>query len=902
MGKRFTLAILLIAVLSISLFGTSITTSKVYASSTVSLTFHYHRYGGDYSSWDIWVWEDGKDGAGLAFTSSDDFGKIATIDVPANSKIGFIVRKGNWAEKDISADRFIQVGDTDKEVWLIQGDSVIYNSLESADISPKFLSASFKNATTVTAKVTAPVTAENNNFVLLSGGEVIATTNTTKVGATTVNLTMSEGVDYTKSYAIHSDYYGDCNLSMENLFGTKDFESVYAYNGELGALYSKTQTTFRVWSPFAKSVCVNLYATGSDGELNSTNLGQHEMDKKENGVWEKTVTGDLNGVYYTYSVDVNGMVNEAVDPYAKAVGVNGARGMVIDLDSTDPEGWDKDTFITRNKLDSIVYEAHVRDLTIDSSSGVSEANRGKFLGLTETGTKNAHGYSTALDHLKELGITEIHILPMFDYSSVNEASTEPQFNWGYDPLNYNVPEGSYSTNPYNGEVRINELKQMVMALHNAGIRVVMDVVYNHTSKTADSNFSLIVPGYYYRMANGSFLNGSGCGNETASERAMYRKFMIDSVKYWATEYHIDGFRFDLMGLHDIETMNLLSAELHKINPSVLLYGEGWNAGTSGLADTKAALKKNASKLSGIAVFSDDIRDAIKGSVFTATDKGFVSGKSGCEQGILFGVFGATKTIGGSVAWANAPAKTITYASAHDNLTLFDKIASSSNASLSDRIKMNRLSAAIVYTSQGIPFIHAGEELLRTKVKEDGTFDENSYKSSDAVNSIKWNTKNNGDYMTTMNYYKGLIAMRKAFPEFKFETKEQISFNIWEMQASNGVVAYYIESNGRDVIVIYNSNPTAKTIDLGIDTTYDIYVEGDFASDSVINQFTGDAYEIAPISATVMVRNTATPPVDSTDSTQNSVEEEKGCKGSVTAPVASALLLGASALIIKKKKK
>lgn len=897
MGRKIKLAILLVALLSISLFGAFIAKPQAQASNTVTLTFHYHRYSADYSTWDIWVWEDGKDGQGLAFASEDDFGKIATIDVPANSKIGFIVRKGNWAEKDVSADRFIQVGDTNKEVWLIQGDSVIYNSLESADISPKFLSASFKNATTVTAKVTAPVTAENNNFTLLSNGEVIPTTNATKVGATTVTLNMVDSVDYTKAYVIRSDYYGDCNLSMENLFGTKDFESVYAYDGELGAIYTKQKTTFRVWSPFAKSVVLNLYATGSDNELGAATLGTYEMVKGDKGVWEITLDGDLANVYYTYLVDVNGMANEAVDPYAKAVGVNGARGMVVDLDSTDPEGWDKDTFITRAPIDSMIYEAHVRDLTIDPSSGVSEANRGKFLGMTETGTVNSYGYSTALDHLKELGITEIHILPMFDYSSVNEASNEAQFNWGYDPLNYNVPEGSYSTNPYDGNVRINELKQMVMAFHNAGIRVVMDVVYNHTSKTADSNFSLIVPGYYYRMVNGTFLNGSGCGNETASERAMYRKFMIESVKYWAQEYHIDGFRFDLMGLHDIETMNLLSAELHKVNPSVLLYGEGWNAGTSGLADSKAALKKNASKLSGIAVFSDDIRDAIKGSVFTATDKGFISGKSGCEQGVLFGVFGSTKTVGGSVAWANSPTKTITYASAHDNLTLFDKIASSSSASLQDRIKMNRLSAAIVYTSQGIPFIHAGEELLRSKVKEDGTFDENSYKSSDAVNSIKWDTKNSGDYLTTMNYYKGLIAMRKAFPEFRYDTKEEIGFNIWEMQSSNGIVSYYIESNGRDVIVIYNSNPTAKTIDLGLNTTYEIYVEGNMASDAPINEFTGRNYEIAPISATVMVRSTAPVQNSSTSSA-----EEGGCKSSAGAPVATALLMGAACAVIKRKKK
>ncbi len=901
MGKRIKLAILLIALLSISVVGAFVTQPIVHAADTVNLTFHYHRYDDDYTSWNIWVWEDGKDGEAVEFSSSDEFGKIAFKVVSANAKIGFIVRQGNWAAKDVAADRFINVGEVDKDIWLIQGDAVIYDALEDADISPKFLSASFKNATTVTAQVTAPVASDNNTFKLLSNGEEIPVTNSTGVGSSTVTLVMTDSVDYTRSYVVHSDYYGDYSVSMENLFETKDFESVYAYDGELGALYTPNRTTFRVWSPFANGISVNLYSTGSDVEEGAVDLGSHSMTKGEKGVWEVVVDGDLKNVYYTYSVNVNGMTNEAVDPYAKAVGVNGARGMVIELSSTDPEGWENDKFIERKPIDSLIYEAHVRDMTIDSSSGVSAGNRGKFLGLTERGTTNSHGYSTALDHLIELGVTEIHLLPMFDYATVNEASSDAQFNWGYDPLNYNVPEGSYSTNPYDGNVRVRELKEMILALHNAGIRVVMDVVYNHTSKSADSNFNLIVPGYYYRMLGGEFLNGSGCGNETASERAMYRKFMIESVTYWAKEYHIDGFRFDLMGLHDIETMNMISAELNKINPNALIYGEGWNAGTSGLKEDKAALKKNALKLQGIAVFSDDIRDAIKGSVFTATDKGFISGKSSTEKGILFGVYGSTKTVGGSVAWTNSPAKTITYASAHDNLTLFDKIQSSTNASFADMAKMNRLSAAIVYTSQGIPFIHAGEELLRSKVKADGTFDENSYKSPDSVNSIKWDTKNDGEYMTNMNYYKGLIALRKAFPEFRYDTKEQIAFNIWEMQSSNGIVAYYIESDGRDIVVVFNSNATAKTVDLGIDTTYNVYVEGNMASATPINEFVGKDYEIAPISTTVLVRDTATPEKPD-DPSKEEDKGCKGCKGSVATPIGAGALLAGAALIVKKKKK
>jgi pullulanase len=685
---------------------------------------------------------------------------------------------------------------------------------------------------------------------------------------------------------------------MENLFGTADFESVYAYDGDLGALYTATKTIFRLWTPLAESVKVNLYATGSDGETNSKSLGVYDMTQKDKGVWETTVNGDIKNVYYTYTVKVQGVESEVVDPYAKAAGVNGKRGMVIDLDSTDPTGWENVGFLSRKAADSIIYEAHVRDLTIDPSSGVSENNRGKFLGMTEKNTKNSAGQSTALDHLIELGVTELHILPMFDYKTVDESSTEPQFNWGYDPMNYNVPEGSYSTNPYDGNVRIKELKEMVLALHNAGIRVVMDVVYNHTADSANSNFNLIMPGYYYRMVNGNFSNGSGCGNETASERAMYRKFMIDSVCYWAKEFKIDGFRFDLMGLHDIQTMNLLASELRKINSNALIYGEGWTGGTSGLAENKSALKKNAKLLDGIAVFSDDIRDSIKGSVFNAADKGFVSGKAGTKDGVLFGVYGASKTVGGYVAWANNPTQSINYASAHDNLSLADKIASSSSASAADRAKMTRLSAAIVFTSQGIPFFQAGEEMLRSKVKEDGTFDENSYKSSDAVNSIKWDLKSETEYSKTFEYYKGLIALRKAFPEFRLGTKEAVTGQIWEMTCTDTLVSYYIESESRDVIVAFNASTSAQTLDLGLDKTYRVFVEGNTASSEEIRSFTGKSYEMQPISACVLVREKTT---SNSGVNEQEQPEKKGC-GSVMGLGTVTLLAVAGVVAAGSKRK
>ena len=414
-----------------------------------------------------------------------------------------------------------------------------------------------------------------------------------------------------------------------NLFSAKAQKSIYdsypVYKGnDLGLTFSSKNKIFKIWAPTAEQAQLIFYKEGVGGNPLST----YSMTKIQGGVWEADLAGDFKGWFYTFKVMINGQWQQEVpDPYAKAVGVNGKRAMVVDLRETNPAGWEKDKSpIFKNKTDAILYELHVRDASIADNSGIK--NKGKFLGLTETGTKNAEGLSTGLDHIKELGITHVHLLPSYDFYSLDESEpAKPQYNWGYDPLNYNVPEGAYSTNPYDGITRIKEFKQMVQAFHQNGLRVVLDVVYNHTRLTEESYFNQLVPGYYYRQTtDGKFSNATACGNETASERYMMRKFMLESVLYWVKEYHIDGFRFDLMGVHDIETMNLISKELHKIKPDILLYGEGWTAGSSPLADSLRALKKYAYKLDRIAVFSDDIRDGIKGNAFEYEDKGFVSGK------------------------------------------------------------------------------------------------------------------------------------------------------------------------------------------------------------------------------------------------------------------------------------
>jgi pullulanase len=628
------------------------------------------------------------------------------------------------------------------------------------------------------------------------------------------------------------------------LFGLLNFifaksQSIYdsypVYKGnDLGLTYSKKQSTFRIWAPTAEKVQLIFYNRGDD----HIETGLFDMDKGADGTWVKKVARDLEGKFYVFKVQVNGKwLNEVPDPYAKAVGINGKRALVVDRKNTNPPGWEKDKSPAfENKTDAILYELHVRDASINENSGIK--NRGKYLGLTETGTKNQDGLSTGLDHIKELGVTHVHLLPVYDFYSIDESKLDkPQYNWGYDPVNYNVPEGSYVTDPNNGWKRIREFKQMIQALHQNGLRVVMDVVYNHTRLTEESNFNQLVPGYYYRQtADGKFSNATACGNETASERYMMRKFMLESVLYWVNEYHIDGFRFDLMGVHDIETMNLISKELHKIKPDILLYGEGWTAGSSPLPDSLRAIKKYAYKLDRIAVFSDDIRDGIKGSVFEWADKGFASGKPGMEESIKFGIVASCKhpqvdykKVNYSKApYSAQPWNTITYCECHDNHVLWDKLAiSAKNATESERREMDKLAMSIVLTSQGISFLHAGTEFLRTKKGVD-----NSFESPDSINAIDWSLKTSNKEI--YEYVKGLIKMRKEHPAFRMKSVKEISENIqffisqedgvmienieFLKTRQKGIISYIIngqkvKDKWKKILVVLNGNETKRPFGL-----------------------------------------------------------------------------------------
>lgn len=605
-------------------------------------------------------------------------------------------------------------------------------------------------------------------------------------------------------------------ISFKPVQKIPSFDDHPVYTGtDLGVAYSRLKTVFKVWAPTASVVKLRLYAIGEGGKATQT----IKLNKEIKGVWAITINKDLKNQYYTFQVYNNGRwLQERPDIYARAVGVNGKRGMVVDLKSTDPAGWTRDKRpALKNFTDMIIYELHIRDLSISPTSGIQ--HKGKFLGLTETGTKSPDGESTGLDHIKSLGVTHVHLLPSFDFNSIDETKPDSKYNWGYDPLNYNVPEGSYSTDSYNGNVRIHEFKQMVQVLHANGLRVILDVVYNHTSDTS-SNFNQFVPGYFYRhTAKGAYSNGTGCGNETASERVMMSKYMIESVVYWAKEYHLDGFRFDLMGVHDVETMNDISAALHKIDPSIFIYGEGWTAGNSPLAEDLRAVKKNAYKLDKIAVFSDDMRDGIKGGWSDVKSKGFVSGAAGNAESVKFGIVASTrhtqvdytKVNYSKAPWAAQPYQTINYVSCHDDNTLFDRLRiSNPDASEAELIKMDKLSNAIVLTSQGVAFLHAGAEMLRTK---QGVA--NSYNRPDSINQLDWSRKTK--YKEVFNYYKALVALRKNHPAFRMPSTQMIQSHLkfFDTQDPN-IIAYQISSNAngdswKNILVIFNGNLTDKKV-------------------------------------------------------------------------------------------
>ncbi len=639
-------------------------------------------------------------------------------------------------------------------------------------------------------------------------------------------------------------------------FDSRQFHETYTYMGnDLGAVYSREQTTFKVWAPTASDVSLHLYTTGSDEEGGRLLLCT-QMKPEDQGIFQATVEGDLHGVYYTYTITVDGQTEETGDIYARAAGVNGRRSMVVDLARTNPLEWESDSHVFHCLGKSMIWEVHIGDFSHDPASGVSKAHRGKYAAFTEDTTLNNDGiHPTCVAYLKELGVTHIHLLPAFDYGSVDERTCDT-YNWGYDPLNYNVPEGSYATDPFHGEVRIREFKQMVAALHRANISVIMDVVYNHTS-FRKSYFNYTVPYYYYRLnPDGTYADGSACGNDTASERPMFRKYMIDSVLYWAREYHIDGFRFDLMGLHDTDTMNAIRNALDGLEggSQIFIYGEPWTAAESPLPKgSYPSVKENIDRLAkGIAVFNDDTRDAIKGPYNKLDIPGFVNGKPDLEENIRRAVLGLFDK--GEKTQPLSPAQVLNYASAHDNSTLWDKLTDSVKKDgdyetmHEDLLSMNRLAAAIVQLSAGIPFLQAGEEAGRTKQGED-----NSYNLSKQLNQLDWQRMYR--FESLMRYYRGLHEVRNRFSGFYDLSPEVRKRPVFRTDVPPGVVAYTIDGIGgtdvfQKVTVVWNAN--RKKIPFRLDPGEHQQVVSECQADSRGIRKVSGTIEIEAISAAVFV--------------------------------------------------
>ena len=849
-------------------------TSTLDVIPTTKVRFHYNRADSQYSAWSLWCWDkQGTDGR-FEFTHYDEFGVWGDVELSkvqgenVTSELGFLIAidpGGTWQGKDYESDRFVSVQPTTpggiQHVYLLSGVEKQYTNKESTRMHTI-------NSTMVVEldqiKVNFGIVKNSKfkfnakNFVVEQDGQVISNYSAVDYDEKkqTVYLKFNSNIDLSKQIKVsykfdktHSD------VSVPNyvvLFNSEKFEELYTYTGDdLGVSFDKelnpTSTTFKVWAPTSSKVVLNVYNDG-DPEKEKAPVSTYEMTKGEKGVWAHTVNENLHGKYYTYIVTNPVGTNEVVDPYAKSAGIDGLRGMVVDFNkvNSELEGWAQDIrpdFGT-NGTDASIYEIHVRDMTIDPDSGVTKEKRGTFAGLAEKGTsytsKDGVTVSTGLDHIKELGVTHVQILPFYDYNSVQErkVSTDmsmevenSNYNWGYDPLNYNCLEGSYSTNPYDGINRIKEFKQMVMAMHSYGINVIMDVVYNHTAKTNDSNFQLLVPDYYHRRsASGELYNGSGCGNEMASDRSMVNKFVVDSAKFWVDEYHLGGYRFDLMGLVDNKTMIDVYKECNSIYDKVMVYGEPWTGGSSKLKNaTDASNLKNQQTLQGslgqsyfadagmfVGAFNDQIRNAVRGD--NAPGKGWVNGSIGSYGAIYAGAQGLFSTVN-KEAENVEPQQVLNYVSCHDNYTLYDQLESNKTEA-QDFLKVYSQAETMVFTSQGVPFLQEGEDFMRTKVNMRGTsgkYDHNSYNACDLTNHMDWSLK--AENIEMFEYFKDLIAFRKATPELTISTRDEIKEAYTKMGDSK-TIAYKFDLTSKEGNCIYVVH-ASEEVTHELDGTYEV---------------------------------------------------------------------------------
>ena len=832
------------------------------------ITFYWYNPLADVSKCDLWTWWD-NGGGGTYLWEKCSYGYRVTLSVPEDiTEVGFIPRKNctepggdswGYADKDCGPDDlFATIEGKDTFIYLRGGrnDANQYHSNDGGKtltVIKKFNLAGIVDGNTIEYIVT-PATkfSRISQIKVMEGDKEIAVTKVTNLNkaSTTGKITVDAELDITKNYTVVLEGFGEKAVVSTGIFDTDWFAENYHYDGDdLGSTINGDGTvTFKVWAPTASEIVLNLY---KDGAKDATNPEDKHVNmvRGEKGVWSYTAEAG-HGTYYTYSVTTAVGTQETADPYAKAAGVNGDRGMVVDLSLTNPEGWEADQKFSTNidsYSDAIVWEIHIRDFSNKIDFGSEEANekyQGKYLAFTQEGLVNEHGVPVGIDYLKALGVNYVHILPSYDYATVKEEDPDSGFNWGYDPKNYNVPEGSYSTDPFDGAVRIKEYKEMVMALHAAGIGVIMDVVYNHTFDK-NASFNKVVPYYYYRYkANGANSSGSGCGNDTASERFMYGKFMVESVSYWQQEYNLDGFRFDLMGLHDMATMQKVESAVHNHDPKAILYGEGWQMMDNAYPGAVSAHQGNISKIVAtngaigtIAVFNDTMRVGLKGESDDAS-KGYISGDTSKRAKVIFGVKGGN-TVGGSASWWKVTNDmVVNYLSAHDNSTLWDKLAiSNGSQSVDTRLKMNRLGATILFASKGIVFFQAGEEMLRSKPNEKSPhgFDHNSYKSSDEVNNIKWDVLKEGSNEYNMfKYYAGLCAIRTGYDIF---TDKEASFLVYEHTDNAGFNIIIEDGNGGKAVIVFN--PLGYNIKFNLNGSFHMLCDGNNASASSLGVKEGE---------------------------------------------------------------
>ena len=867
------------------IFGSSVVSVPSQAADTcptaqcAHLVVHYKRTTNDYSAWGLWLWAF-KGAASLPAAKVTPFSG-ATLDADGNAiidtqvpisagvtQLGMIPRLISGWTKDVDLDRVVNLDQNNSaEIWIKQGDPYLYHS-SSFILPPEIWAANIDSLRTIKVVLSKANGTAGPGFSL-SGDGAPGIASATKIldlnsGTTSSNkqwllttdadIPLGSQITVTHTDADPARTFGSHVAVPAGVFTSQAFVDQYSYNGDdLGSTYSASKTDFRVWAPTASAVSLVTYSSAAQATEAGTETA---MTKDVKGTWVTTLQGNKAGQIYNYRVTVAGDTEEAVDPYARSVTLNGNRSVVMDLNATNPTGWAtqaKPAFSGR-ATDAVMYELHIRDATKDASSGVTAANRGKYLGLAQLGTSVKVGKvtaPTALSAIKDLGVTHVQLLPFYDYAS-GGSEDSPTFNWGYDPKNYNAPEGQYSSDPSNPVARVTELKTAIQALHKAGLRVTMDVVYGHVASATEFSEQLIVPGYWFRRdASGNLTNGSGCGNDVATERPMVRKFIVDSMKYWTQEYKLDGFRIDQMGLWDVGTLNAVRQGVTSIEPKATIIGEGWSMGPS--IGVPQGTQGNLVSMPGIGAFNDGIRNAVKGSPDGTSDGGYVNGNpSGTIGAVKAGTIGNTSNNSVVVPWLTLDAgQSVNYAEAHDNMTLFDKLwAVNNQTSRAQVASQSRQIAAILFMAQGTPFIQAGQEFLRSKGG-----DANSYSSSDAVNSLKWGQR--ATEATTVAYYRGLIAVRKAHPAFRLNTPALVTANLKFLNAPSDVLAYSL--NGKAVkdswqTIVFASNPndSAKKVVLPAKATWLVSVQNDKAGVATLATLKNTNFVMVPAHTTVVL--------------------------------------------------